>query len=147
MMEFELERVWGGWENAYTPDNLEITLRTGHTEHHMVASIKEILEIYGDILNEECGSMYIGTGKKISIVVSDGCVYFKKTPICREITFGELRDSIESLLIDIFNTVDDRSDSTEKRQKLSLIQDSMEGNIKYDILDSYEKLSSSNESG
>ena len=140
MIEFRLQEVWNGWEEAFTPDNLEIILKADHTEHMMVSSVKEIFELYGFLVNESTGEMFIGTGQKISVEKAEEAIIFEKPPIRQKTTYVEMKKELENLLRDLFKILDNREANEERAEQLDRIQMKLNDEIEYDVEEKYYEL-------
>lgn len=147
-MEFDLNKVWGGWKHTQTPDNLKITLRTNQTEHRMFASLSELLELYGRIIHKVEGDMTIGTGQFIELKNadfssedSDEWLRFRKPPIEIVVESNEMKGSLENLLTEVFEAHDQANDDKQRQEQLRLVESRLKDKgVGYDVIQLYERL-------
>jgi hypothetical protein len=141
MIEFELKDIYEGWKHSTIPDNLVVELRIPSTTHEFQASLRELLELYGMVLNEREGTMGIGTGKFIELESKGKYMRFNKPPINFRTSFEELQDALEPLLAEVFRAHDRKGDQDLRAQKLEALQKWLHRrNVEYDVKELYERL-------
>ena len=141
MIEFKLDSEWGGWSHAAIPDDVEMTIRTSDTTHHMEISLTSLMELYGYVVHEKECDMVVGTGDFIEIIAENGYVRFRKPPLNIRTTFEELEDKLELLLRDVFEAKDNREHVGNREEQLESTQRKLQKKeIEYDVKKLYRRL-------
>lgn len=141
MIEFQLDRAFGGWQDTSTPDNLEITVTANGTTHQMEASLRELLQLYGATLHSEEVQVVVGTGSTVQLVEKNGWLRFKKYPLDVRTTYDELQEALENLIKQVFQVKNQKGSAEEREDQLAYLEAWLEKqDVGFDVNELYRKL-------